>query len=275
MIQTMVALFGLIFGSFLNVCIVRVPRSESIIVPGSHCPACGRSIRWYDNIPLLSYALLRGRCRDCNQRISLLYPLVEILTAAVFLLEYWRYGLSVEFGKGLIFAMLMIVLIFTDLRERRIPHKISVPGIALGVAFSLIAPVDNRPFGWLLARWDIFPSGLLLSLLGSLAGALIGGGLFFVVGEIFYRLRHKEGLGFGDVMLMLVVGAFLGPPLTLMTILLGSLLGSLVAIPVTVINPKFRSYQWPYGTFLGVAAIYASIGGDALLRAYLQWGGFR
>lgn len=275
MIETVVAVFGLIFGSFLNVCIVRVPRRESVATPGSHCTACGRSIRWYDNIPVLSYALLRGRCRDCGKRISLLYPVVEILTAIVFLLEYWRYGLTIEFAKGLVFAMLMIILIFTDLRERRIPHRISISGIALGVAFSLLTPVDNRPFGWLLARWNILPSPLLLSLLGALTGALIGGGLFFVVGEIFYRLRHKEGLGFGDVMLMLVVGTFLGPPLTLMTILLGSLLGTFIAIPLTMISSKFREYQWPYGTFLGLAAIYASIGGDALLRAYLQWGGFR
>ncbi len=275
MIQTIVALFGLIFGSFLNVCILRVPRRESIVAPGSHCPSCGHNIRWYDNIPLLSYVLLRGRCRDCHAQISPLYPLVEILTAVVFVLEFWRYGLTLEFVRGLIFAMLMIVLIFTDLRERRIPHRISVPGIALGVVFSFWVPVDNRPLGWILAQWRVFPSSLLLSLMSALAGAIIGGGLFYAVGEIFYHLRHKEGLGFGDVMLMLVVGTFLGPPLTLMTILLGSLLGSFMAIPLTLINSKFRNYQWPYGSFLGIAAIYASIGGDALLRAYLQWGGFR
>ncbi|MGA8182759.1 MAG: prepilin peptidase [Terriglobia bacterium] len=275
MIQTIVALFGLIFGSFLNVCILRVPRRESIVAPGSHCPSCGHNIRWYDNIPLLSYVLLRGRCRDCHAQISPLYPLVEILTALVFVLEFWRYGLTLEFVRGLIFAMLMIVLIFTDLRERRIPHRISVPGIALGVVFSFWVPVDNRPLGWILAQWRVFPSSLLLSLMSALAGAIIGGGLFYAVGEIFYHLRHKEGLGFGDVMLMLVVGTFLGPPLTLMTILLGSLLGSFMAIPLTLINSKFRNYQWPYGSFLGIAAIYASIGGDALLRAYLQWGGFR
>ena len=275
MIETLVAVFGLIFGSFLNVCITRVPRGESIVTPGSHCPACGHNIRWHDNIPVLSYVLLRGRCRDCGQPISLLYPLVEILTAVAFLLEYWRYGLTLEFVRGVIFAMLVIVLIFTDLRERRIPHKISLTGIALGMVFSLFVPVDNRPAGWILAQWRIFPSSLLLSLFGALSGALIGGGIFYAVGEIFYHLRHKEGLGFGDVMLMLLVGTFLGPPLTLMTILFGSLLGSFIAIPLTMISPKFRNYQWPYGTFLGVAALYASIGGDALLRAYLQWGGFR
>ena len=275
MVQFIVALFGLAFGSFLNVCILRVPLRESIVSPGSHCPACGHSIRWYDNIPVLSYVLLRGRCRDCGKRISLLYPLVEILTAAVFVLEFARYGLTPGFIKGLVFAMLMIILIFTDLRERRLPHKITLLGMALGLVLSLLIPVDNRPVGWFLAHWGFFPPGILLSLMGALVGALIGGGLFFVVGEVFYRLRHKEGLGFGDVMLMLLVGTFFGPPLTLMTILLGSILGTVIAIPLTLISSRFRNYQWPYGSFLGIAAIYASICGDALLRAYLQWAGFR
>lgn len=275
MIQIIVALFGLVFGSFLNVCILRVPRGESIVSPGSHCPGCGHGIRWYDNIPVVSYLLLRGRCRDCGRHISLLYPLVEILTSVAFVLEFWRYGPTPEFLKGAVFAMLMIVLIFTDLRERRLPHKITIFGIALGIVLSFLIPVDNRPIAWLLSQWGYFPPGILLSFVGALAGALVGGGLFFVVGEIFYWLRQKEGLGFGDVMLMLLVGTFLGPPLTLTTIMLGSLLGSVIAIPLSMISSKFRDYQWPYGTFLGIAAIYASIGGDALLRAYLQWGGFR
>ncbi|MEJ2009529.1 MAG: prepilin peptidase, partial [Acidobacteriota bacterium] len=189
MIQIIVALFGLVFGSFLNVCILRVPQRESIVSPGSHCPACGHSIRWYDNIPVLSYVLLRGRCRDCGQHISLLYPLVEILTAAIFVLEIERYGLTPEFIKGLIFAMLMIILIFTDFRERRIPHKITVFGVALGLGLSVLIPVDNRPLGWLLALWGFFPRGILLSVMGALVGALIGGGLFFVVREAFYHLR--------------------------------------------------------------------------------------
>jgi len=275
MIQTLVALFGLAFGSFLNVCILRVPRRESIVSPASHCPACGHSIRWHDNIPVVSYVLLRGRCRNCGKRISPLYPLVEILTAAVFLLEFARYGLTPEFIKGVVFAMLMIILIFTDFRERRIPHKVTVFGMALGVALSAVVPVDDRPIGWILAHWGFFPSEVLLSLMAALAGALIGGGLFFLVGEVFYHLRHKEGLGFGDVMLMLVVGVFFGPLLTLMTVLLGSLLGTFIAIPLTLVSSKFRDYQWPYGSFLAIAALYASFGGEALLRAYLQWGGFR
>ena len=275
MIQIVVALFGLIFGSFLNVCILRVPRRESIVSPGSHCPACGKNIRWHDNIPVLSYVLLRGRCRDCGKRISLLYPLVEVLTAAVFLLEFARYGLTPEFIKYLLFAMLMIILIFTDFRERRIPHKVTLFGMGAGMTLSVWIPVDDRPIGWMLAHWGFLPPEVVLSLMGALAGALLGGGLFFLVGEAFYHLLHKEGLGFGDVMLMLLVGTFLGPSLTLMTVLLGSLLGSFIAIPLTMISSKYRDYQWPYGSFLGIAALYASIGGEALLRAYLQWGGFR
>ena len=270
-----VALFGLAFGSFLNVCIYRFPRAESVVAPGSHCPSCGHAIRSYDNVPLLSYILLRGRCRDCQARISPLYPLVEGLTAAVFLLDFWLCGLTPAFLKNAVFAMLIIVLIFTDLYERRIPHPITLFGMAAGLILSGMIPVDNRPVGWLLRQWQIYPPETLLSIIGALVGALVGGGLFYGVGEAFYHLRHKEGLGFGDVMLMLMVGTFLGPALTLLTILLGSLLGTIVAIPLSLASRRYRGYHWPYGTFLGVAAVYASLQGEALLRAYLQWSGFR
>lgn len=270
-----VALFGLAFGSFLNVCIYRLPREESVVAPGSHCPRCGHPIRWYDNVPLVSYFLLRGRCRDCQARISPLYPLVEALTAAVFLLDFLLYGLTPIFFKNALFAMLIIVLIFTDLYERRIPHPVTLFGIGAGLVLSGLIPVDNRPVGWLLRQWGASPPERLLSIMGAVVGALLGGGLFYVVGEAFYHLRHKEGLGFGDVMLMLMVGTFMGPAMTLLTVLLGSLLGTFVAIPFTLASRRFRGYQWPYGSFLGIAAIYASLQGEALLRAYLQWSGFR
>ena len=270
-----VALFGLAFGSFLNVCIYRLPRGESVVAPGSHCPGCGHGIRWHDNIPLLSYVLLRGRCRHCRAPISPLYPLVESMTAAVFLLDFSLYGLAPEFFKNAVFAMLIIVLIFTDLYERRIPHPITLFGIVIGLVLSGLIPVDARPVGWLLHLWDVFPRETLLSILGALVGALVGGGLFYGVGEAFYRVRHKEGLGFGDVMLMLMVGTFLGPAMTLLTILLGSLLGTVIAIPLSLVSRRFRGYHWPYGSFLGIAAIYASLQGNALLHAYFQWSGFR
>ena len=270
-----VAVFGLAFGSFLNVCIARLPRQESIITPRSHCPRCGRAIRWHDNIPVASFLLLGGRCRDCRERISLIYPGVEILTAVVLLAAFGRYGLSPEFVKYAVLGMLLLILVFTDLTARRLPHAVTLLGIGLGLLLSFVVPVDNRPLEWLLARMGSYPEGIFSSVLGALAGALLGGGLFYGVGQAFYYLggRKKEYLGFGDVMLMLMVGAFLGVPLLLLTMLLGSLLGTLTALPLEIATRRFRGYPWPYGSFLGVAAIYASLYGQALLDAYLRWSG--
>jgi len=275
MAYILVTILGLIFGSFLNVCIVRLPRKESILVPGSHCPHCKHPIRWFDNIPLVSYVLLRGRCRDCHARISPQYAVVEALTALLLIATFRRFGLSPEFAKYAALVMILIVLIFTDLRQRQIPHAVTVFGISLGVLFSFFIPVDNRPIGWLAERMGLFPPGVLLSVLGAISGALVGGGLFYAVGEAFYILggRTKEYLGFGDVMLMLMVGTFLGVPLTLLTILLGSLAGTVVALSITLAVPRFRDYHWPYGTFLGIAAIYAALDGARLVEAYLRWSG--
>jgi leader peptidase (prepilin peptidase)/N-methyltransferase len=271
----MVAVFGLALGSFLNVCIVRLPRKQSILAPRSHCPLCKHPIRWFDNIPLVSYLLLRGRCRDCHARISPQYAVVEALTALLLIATFRRFGLSPEFVKCSVLVMMLIVLIFTDLRQRRIPHAVTVFGISLGVALSFFIPVDNRPVAWLAERMGLFPSGTVSSVLGAIMGAVTGGGLFYAVGEAFYILgrRQKEYLGFGDVMLMLMVGTFLGVPLTLLTILLGSLGGSIVALSTTLAAPRFRDYHWPYGTFLGIAAVYAALDGTRLVEAYLRWSG--
>lgn len=274
-VYIIVGLFGLVFGSFLNVCISRLPRGESIVFPRSHCPRCDHAIRWYDNIPLISYLVLGARCRDCHAPISPLYPAIEALTALVLVLTFRVYGLGPEFIKYVVFSMLLIVLIFTDLLERRIPHAVTVFGICLGLLFSYFIPVDDRPLGWIFRHWGIYLEGFSASLVGAVAGALVGGGLFYAVGEAFYRLggKKKEYLGFGDVMLMLMVGTFLGVPQTLMTILLGSLGGSVFALGMTAINSRFRGYAWPYGTFLGIAAIYACLNGERLLDWYLHWSG--
>lgn len=275
MVYFFLVVLGLAFGSFLNVCIFRLPRHESILTPRSHCPSCQHLIRWYDNIPVVSYLVLRGRCRDCRARISPIYPFVEALNALLLVAACFRYGLSPEFVKFAALGMLLIVVIFTDLLERRIPHAITLFGIGLGLLFSFFIPVDSRPLGWLFDRleWDV--GVVTTSVLGGIAGALIGGGLFYAVGEAFYYLggKQKEYLGFGDVMLMLVVGVFLGPPLTLLTILLGSLGGTLVALGYSIASPRYRGYAWPYGTFLGIAAIYASLDGTRLVDFYLRWSG--
>lgn len=275
-LYAVVAVFGLIFGSFLNVCIARLPQEESIVTPRSHCPRCGHQIRWYDNIPVLSYVFLGGRCRDCHVRISPIYPLVELLTAGLLVAAFARYAVSPEFIKTAIFGMLLLIVIFTDLLARRVPHAVTLTGIAAGALFSFLVPVDSHAVGWVLHRLDFFAGDTTTSVIASVAGAAAGGGLFYLVGEVFYLLggRKKEYLGFGDVMLMLMVGVFLGPALTLMTILLGSLLGTLVAVPLTLVSPRFRNYHWPYATFLGAAALYASLWGPGLLEAYLRWAGF-
>jgi leader peptidase (prepilin peptidase)/N-methyltransferase len=275
MFYLVVGILGLVFGSFLNVCIVRLPNKESILVPRSHCPLCNHPIRWFDNIPLLSYVLLGGRCRDCHARISPLYPTVEALTALLLVATFRRFGLSPEFVKYSALVMMLIVLIFTDLRQRQIPHAVTLFGIGLGLVFSFFIQVDSRPVGWLAQRMGLFLPGTVLSVLGAIMGAVTGGGLFYAVGEAFYILggRQKEYLGFGDVMLMLMVGTFLGAPLTLLTILLGSLGGSIIALSFTLVAPRFRNYHWPYGTFLGIAAIYSALDGTRLLEAYLRWSG--
>jgi len=270
-----VGVFGLILGSFLNVCIRRIPQRESIVTPRSHCPRCGRLIRWFDNIPVLSYLLLGGRCRNCHERISLLYPLVEIMTAALLMATLARYGLSPEFIKYSTLEMLLLILVFTDFQARRIPHAVTLLGTGIGLLLSLFIPVNDRPLEWVLARLGFFVESPASSLLEAVSGAIFGGGFFYLVGEAFYRLRHKEGLGFGDVMLMMMVGSYLGISLTLLTILLGSLLGTLIAVPLHLGSRRFRDYEWPYGSFLGAAAIYVSLGGTALLNAYLRWAGLQ
>jgi leader peptidase (prepilin peptidase) / N-methyltransferase len=270
-----VALFGLIFGSFLNVCIARLPQGLSIVSPRSRCPRCGHPIRWFDNIPVVSYLFLGGRCRDCRAGISPIYPLVEILSAGIWVAAFSRAFLSPEFVKIIALDMLALIVVFTDLLERRVPHAITLFGIGAGLLLSFLVPVDSRPVEWFLRHAGIFVAGTSASVVGAVAGALAGGGLFYAVGEAFYLAsgRKKEYLGFGDVMLMLMVGTFLGPALTLMTILIGSLAGTLIAVPLTIAHPRFRDYEWPYATFLGSAAIVASLWGSILLEAYLRWAG--
>lgn len=271
-----VALIGLVLGSFLNVCIVRLPQGASVVRPRSHCPSCKHVVRWYDNIPVLSYLLLRGRCRDCGEPISLMYPLVELITAVLLLAAFLQEGWGAAFVRDGLLVMMLIVIVFTDLTERRVPHKVTVPGIVIGLAFSLFVPVDNRPLSALLQHLGVNPPPALASLIGALGGAAAGGGLFYGVGQAFYLFggRRKQYLGFGDVMLMLLVGVYLGVPLTLLTVLLGSIFGSIVALPLELLNPRFRHFYWPYGSFLGAAAIYTCLWGSSLLQAYLRWSGF-
>jgi leader peptidase (prepilin peptidase)/N-methyltransferase len=238
---------GLAVGSFLNVCIHRLPRQESVASPGSRCPQCAAPLRWHDNIPLLSYVVLGGRCRSCRAAIPMMYPLVELVTALVFLAAYFLFGLSPLLVARLVFACAMIVLFVVDLQHRILPNVITIPGIVAGFVFSLFLPP-----GWL----------------ESLIGIVAGGGVLLLMAEMYYRWRKEEGLGMGDVKMLAMIGAFLGWKLMLVTLVLGSFLGSFIGIGMIAIKRGDMKYALPFGTFLAIGAIVASVSGDAILRWY-------
>lgn len=262
---------GLTIGSFLNVCIHRLPKGESIVHPRSRCPHCGRMIAAYDNVPVLSYLWLRGRCRHCRSRISPFYPLIELLTGLTFLLVYHRWGISPPAAKAVLLASALIVLTFTDLRERLLPDRITFPGIAAGFLFALWLPLEDGTAALLLRLLGgTNLSAVLLSVADALLGALLGAGLLFALGEIWYRLRRVEAMGLGDVKMMGMVGLFLGIKLTVLTLLLGSLLGSLLGGLFLLLAGKDTRYELPFGTFLGVAALIALFWGPQLVASYLS-----
>ena len=241
-------LFGLVVGSFLNVCVYRLPRGESVTWPGSHCTTCNRPLSWYENIPVASWIVLGGRCRTCGEPISLVYPLVELVTAAVFVGGYVIYGLTPLLAARLLFAVAMIVLFVIDLEHRILPDLITLPGIVLGFVFSLFLPPGWRD---------------------SLIGIILGGGSLWLMGELYFRVRHEEGMGFGDVKMLAMIGAFLGWKLMLLTLVLASFAGSLVGIGLMVTGRGGMKLALPFGTFLAVGALAAAVFGDPLLDWYL------
>jgi leader peptidase (prepilin peptidase)/N-methyltransferase len=265
------ALFGLIIGSFLNVCIVRIPGRKSIVMPASACPNCGAAIRSWDNIPVVSWLLLGGKCRACKTPISWMYPVVELLTAALFWACYYAFGLTTEALKWAIFSALMIVLVFTDLRERILPDVVNYSGFAAGLALSLVTkPADGAAL-WLANRvFDFPPPSPVISLADALLGAAFGSGMLWLVAEIYFRMRGREGMGFGDVKMMLMAGAFLGLKRTLLTILAGSVLGSVLGLAFMLARRKGSDYELPFGSFLGMAAVLVMFFGTPLVNWYLS-----
>jgi len=241
---------GLAVGSFLNVCIYRLPRHESVMFPGSHCTVCDRSLDWFENLPLASWLVLRGRCRTCRTRIPVQYPLVEAMTAAVFVSAYVIYGWTPLLAARLLFACAMIVLFVIDLQHRILPNVITLPGIVIGFLFSFFLPP-----GWR----------------SSLIGVLAGGGVLFAIAEAYYRLRGYEGLGMGDVKMLAMIGAFLGWPLMIVTLVLSSFSGSIVGVGLLVSRRGDMKAALPFGTFLAVGALVAAVAGDAFLDWYLAF----
>jgi leader peptidase (prepilin peptidase)/N-methyltransferase len=287
---------GLAFGSFLNVCVYRLPRGMSVVSPRSACPNCEHPIASYDNIPVLSWLILGGRCRYCKTPISPRYLIVELLCGAMFLACYAEFGYSLALVKYCAFGFLLVGLIFTDAETQLLPDRMTIPGIILGLIFSAVVPVNDLVSTLLpmfsgsmhLSRW--------LSMADSLAGAIVGASFIYGVGAIYLRARGVEGMGFGDVKLMAMVGAFLGTKLTIFTIFAGSVVGSIVGLAAILAvwikrtqrrvaknhesfeiarrrawdsaHIMLRHFPIPFGVFLGSMAIVAFFFGNQFFRWY-------
>ncbi len=256
-------ILGAIMGSFLNVCIHRMPKSESVVWPRSHCPKCKKRIPAYDNIPFVSFILLKGKCRMCKEKISLRYPLVEFLTALTFLFLFMRYGLSYDFFFYFILACALIVATFIDIPHRIIPDEITLGGIAIGFILSAVRGVNLGPL-----TFSFKP------MINSLLGIIIGGGVIYFTGWLFdliyFKLLKKppiqgetESMGGGDVKLLAMIGAFLGWQRALMTFFLAPFFGA--AIGIYILATK-KDHTIPYGPFLSLAALFSIFWADRIMR---------
>jgi leader peptidase (prepilin peptidase) / N-methyltransferase len=241
-------LLGLAVGSFLNVCIHRLPRGQSLNNPPSRCPSCECRLRWSDNIPVLSYVFLGGRCRQCRAKISIRYPVVELVTMALFMIHGLVFGWSAILIPRLVFACAMVVLFAIDLEHHLLPDVITLPGIVVGLIAS-----------------TVLPPGII----DALIGVVIGGGVLWVIGEAYFHYSGHEGMGGGDVKMLAMIGAFLGWKLVLVTLVLSSIAGSLIGLFVIVIRKGGMKYALPYGTFLALGALVSSLAGERIVSWYV------
>lgn len=262
-------LFGAVFGSFLNVCIYRIPREESIAFPPSHCTVCGHKIKFYNNIPVLSYLLLGGKCADCKSGISAVYPFVEILSGLLLLLTVYTFGLTIKTLFYAVFIYALLVITFIDLKHMIIPNIISLPGIVAGLAFNALITdwQHSRDVieGATMSLGSFF--GLLneVPFLDSVFGAVLGGGVLLLIAFLYEVIRKREGMGMGDVKLLAMIGAFIGVQGVVFVIFLSSILGTVVGISVILYKRGDFKYALPFGPFLSVASvIYIFTGGFSL-----------
>jgi leader peptidase (prepilin peptidase)/N-methyltransferase len=242
------AIVGVCVGSFLNVCIYRLPRGQSLASPPSRCPHCERPLRWYHNIPIVSWVALRGRCAHCQAPISIQYPVIELVTALVWLLIVWMTPVGWLLASRLVLATALIVLFMIDLEHQLLPNVITLPGIVAGLAFSVVAPPG--------------PADALL-------GALLGGGVLYAIAAAYYLLRKEEGMGMGDVKMLAMVGAFLGWRAVLLTLVLSSFAGAVIGVVMMGLQKGSMRYALPFGTFLAVGALLAMLFGEQFIAWYL------
>ena len=254
MIEALIAgLAGLLIGSFLNVCIYRLPRDLSVVSPRSFCPGCEHGIAWYDNIPVLSYLILRGRCRHCQVRIRIRYPLVEFLTAACFFATVWLFGLTAVAIKDCVFEAILIALLFTDLEERILPDEFTIGGTIVGLILAFVIPADSGLLRFILPA---IKGPRVLSLLAAAFAALFSSLSLWLIGVLYKKLRNREGLGLGDVKMVAMVGAFLGLQGVMLTLIVGSVLGALIGLGFIFLTGKdAATYELPFGAFLGIGGL--------------------
>jgi leader peptidase (prepilin peptidase)/N-methyltransferase len=252
-----VTLLGLLVGSFLNVCIYRLPRGESVVWPGSRCPACRRALAWFENVPVVGWLALGGRCRTCRARIPAHYPLVEAVTGVLFLAAFLVYGPTPLLAVRAAFLCALVVLFMIDLEHQILPDAITLPGVVLGLAASVFLPP-----GWQ----------------ASLLGLAVGGLFPFLVAEAYFRLRGREGMGMGDFKMLAMVGAVLGWPLVWIVLILSCVLGIIIGGGALVVTRRGLATRIPFGTFIAVAAAVGTLLGDPavvvyerLLDAYQVW----
>lgn len=253
-IPIFVFIFGAVVGSFLNVCIYRIPNEESIAFPASHCPKCNKPIRGYDNIPILSYILLGGKCRACKSSISMRYPLVELISALFATALFFKFGLAPELAVYYIFICALIVITFIDIDHYIIPDVISIPMLIIGIVLSIF---NDK-------------TGLIVGFKSSLLGVIAGAGFLLLVAGAYYLIKKKEGMGMGDVKLLGMLGAFLGLKSIFFIVFLSSILGALYGVPYAMLAKKDSSQPIPFGPFLAAAGVIYLFYGEAVIGWYLN-----
>ena len=245
----LIFILGLIVGSFSNVCIYRIPKNESIIYPASHCLKCRTTIKPVDNIPLLSYVLLKGRCRNCGSKISIQYPIVELLTGIIYLIIYLIYGLSIQSLIYIILSSALIIIAFIDLNEMIVPDVISLPGIGVGLILSFFVPY--------------------ITFINSVSGVVVGGGIILIIALVGSMIFKKEAMGGGDIKLAAMIGAFLGWRYTIISLFLGFFLGALAGIFLILSKIKSREDMVPFGPFIALGSLITLLWGEKILSWYL------
>lgn len=255
-----VFVLGAVVGSFLNVCISRLPDRQSIVKPRSRCPKCENAIAWYDNLPIISFIILRAKCRHCGEPISFQYPIIELLTAALFVLVMHNFTNIPAIVIYMVFTSALVVITFIDLEHYIIPDEISLPGVVIGLLLSLLP--DTVTGGQLVTS----------SVVDSLIGCVVGGGLLYLTALFSLVAFKKEGMGGGDIKLLAMVGAFLGWKMALMTIVVGSVFGAFVGVALILLRLKVRGDYIPFGPYLALGAFLAMMWGDQILAGYLMFG---